>query len=608
VKKLVTGILLIGILQPVFAFESAYADSLFSEARKKKGNDAIEYMLNHYYDVFNQNYDDGIVWMKNCLNLSQFSSNQELKGRSHLCLGSAYYLRGNYPECLTNYQQALAIFEASNNRKYIGRTCNEFSVYWRKQKNFDKALEYLDRSYQTCVEAQDTICIETSLNNRAVIYEMMGKYDQALVYYKKAEEVALSINNQLGLAYIYSDWAECLRLQGNLNEALLQIDQSILMMTLLNNLPGLALTLFNKASVYMQMGDPDNGIKIFKECMQLCEKIKYADLLAKAHFELGKAYAETGAFEVSFYHMDRSSFLHDSLLNQEKIKSLAEMEVKYETEKIENNLLIEKQERIESELKLANRNKWLTGLGGFFAASVFLALFLYQRKSRIAQAEKDAAVISEREKGIQAVFEATEEERRRIARDLHDGIGQQMSGLKLAWQNLSNTSKSISEQDQHKLQELSSVLDSAASELRDISHQMMPKVLDAFGLIPALEQMIEKTDQHTAIHCEFEAYNVEDRLPQKIEIALFRISQELINNILKHAQASHVSLQVYKNSGQLILVVSDDGKGFSDQKLTDGHGFLNIKSRLNTIHGVMDIESHLNKGTTVTIRVPVGSA
>ncbi|MBK7130934.1 MAG: sensor histidine kinase [Crocinitomicaceae bacterium] len=588
-----------------FAFETDFADSLFQIATVKKNKQTIEFMLANFYPVFVLNYDDGKKWMTTCLSYAHKSGDQELIGRSYLNLGMTDYMRGDYPQCLANYQQALNIFEETENKKYLGRTYNEFSVYWRKQKQFDKAISCLDKSYQLCKECADTGCIETSLNNRAVVYEMSGNYNAAIVYYKKAEEIALSSQNKTGLAYIYADCAECYRLNGNLDSSMIQINRSIALMHELNNMQGLGLNLINKAALQIQLENFNEGIQTYLACIELAQNLRYTDLLKNAHYQLGKAYAEVNDFENSFYHIERSHFLRDSLLNEDKMKSLSEMEVKYETEKIENNLLAEQQDHIETELTLANRTKWFGAIAGVLISLIFLGLFLYQRKLRLTQAEKDQAVIHEREKGLQAVIDATEDERKRIARELHDGIGQQMSGLKLAWQNLTNKAENLSAEEKMKLNELTKILDQTSAEVRIISHQMLPKVLESFGLIPALEGMLESALKYAHLKYTFEHHNFDQRLPEKTELVLFRVSQELVNNAIKHADADLLTIQLFKRAKQIILLVEDNGKGFSVVEKNEGHGLLNIKSRLNTVNGTVQFENGDPHGIIVTIRIPV---
>ena len=156
-----------------------------------------------------QNGNDAIELLSLALQKSLSTGDKKLIGKCHFSLGMTNYMKGNYPQCFDHYQKALKIFEEINDLSLIGRTCNEFSVYWRRQKQFEKGLEYLDRAFKVCKECADTACVETSLNNKAVIYEMMGNYNQAIFYYDQAKRVALSHQNYLGLAYIYLDAAQC---------------------------------------------------------------------------------------------------------------------------------------------------------------------------------------------------------------------------------------------------------------------------------------------------------------------------------------------------------------------------------------------------------------
>ena len=135
---------------------------------------------------------------------------------------------------------------------------------------------------------------------------------------------------------------------------------------------------------------------------------------------------------------------------------------------------------------------------------------------------------------------------------------------------------------------------------------MMPKVLEEFGLIPALEEMLEKSLTLTPLKYSFEHHNFNERLSRKVELSLFRITQELLNNVIKHSGANFVSVQLFKNGNQLILIVEDNGKGFLITNRKDGHGLLNINSRLNTIQGKVNYEASKNAGTTATVRIDLG--
>lgn len=590
----------------IFAFETHYADSLYSTLPENPGERA-EFILDNFYSVFNKSHKDGIEWAEWGLEFSIEASSDQLEGRSHLCLGTAWYLSGDYEKCFDHYQQALEIFEATKDEKYIGRTNNELSVYYRKQKQYEKGLECLDISYESCMSCKDMECVETSLNNRGVIYEMMGNFQLAVVFYQKAQVIAEENGNEIGLSYIYNNLAEVYRLKQNYDSADWYIDQSIILREKLNDKQGIAINWINRGELYAEWKKYDRSIEALEKGMVLANEVQYWDLIKHGHLQLSRAYKGMGDIERSLFHLERSYILKDSLLNEDKIRALSDMEVKYETEKIEKGLLEEKQLRTEAELESANRTKWIYGISGGSLSLVFLILFLYQRRLKRIQREKDKAILEEREKGLVAVIDATEEERQRIAKDLHDGVGQQMSGIRLAWENLSVELKSKAPDELKQLEKLGQHLDEAAQDIRNISHQMMPKVLDEFGLVPALEEMLNKSFDLSSVECVFEHYNISERFTRRIEISLYRICQELINNIIKHSGATKVSVQLFKNKEQLILIVEDNGKGMTDN-VSEGHGLLNIKSRLNTIQGKVNYEASEMAGTTATIRITIGQA
>lgn len=585
-----------------FGFETKLADSLLKEARMMGSDRGVEFMLEQFYNVFNKSYEDGILWGETTLDAANSIGNKQFQGRAALSLSAAWYLRGDYEKSFEFNQKALSIFEEIEDQCYIGRTHNERSVYYRKQKQYHKALKSLDIAYKKCIDCGDSACVETSLNNRGVIYEMMGDFDKAVIYYMKARNLAVKIKNDLGLSYIYNNLAEAYRLKQEYDSSAWYIERSSEIRRKMDDKQGLAINIINLGDLFCEMGAYDKAIVQLNEGIKIAEEVKYTDLLKHAHLLLSKSYKGKNDIEKSLFHLERSYELKDSLLNEDKLEALSEMEVKYETAKIQKGLIEEEQRRTKAELTSSNKTKWIYVISSSGTALIFLSLFLYQRKLKKTQAEKDKAILEEREKGLEAVIDATEEERQRIARDLHDGVGQQMSGIKLAWQNLSVSIKNKNGEETDRIDQISQILDEAAQEVRNISHQMMPKVLSEFGLIPAIEEMLEKSLNLSLIQYEFEHFNINERFDKRIEISLYRIAQELINNVIKHSGANQVVVQLFKNKKQLILIVEDNGKGI-DNKNIGGHGLLNIKSRLNTIHGHVNYEASENAGTVATVRI-----
>ena len=178
--------------------------------------------------------------------------------------------------------------------------------------------------------------------------------------------------------------------------------------------------------------------------------------------------------------------------------------------------------------------------------------------------------------------------------------------MKLGFEALKNRLELFSPEETKRMSELSKVLDESAHEVRSLSHQMMPKALQERGLLPAIEDMLRKSLGLSNITYRVEHFNVEDqRFAEKIEVGLYRVCQELVNNISKHSKATEVAIQLFKNKNNLVLIVEDNGRGFDSKSKRDGIGLMNITSRLSTIHGEATWEPGPQRGTVATVRVPV---
>lgn len=261
-----------------------------------------------------------------------------------------------------------------------------------------------------------------------------------------------------------------------------------------------------------------------------------------------KVYERTNQFKKANAYSKLFILLNDSLLNERNNQKLFELQVRYESEKKEKEILKLNQEKSDHNLKIAKQKNWILILISIAGILIALTIIIVLRIRQKEEMKRHEAILSEKAKGIEAVINAQEDERKRISKDLHDGIGQQLSGLKLAWSSFSDKPEN---QEKEKLNKLSNILDDACVEVRNISHQMMPRVLGELGLVPALEDMLNKTFLHSEIKCEFEHYSIDQRFRENIEIGVSRIAQELINNVIKHSQADHVVVQIFKTSAYL---------------------------------------------------------
>jgi signal transduction histidine kinase len=223
------------------------------------------------------------------------------------------------------------------------------------------------------------------------------------------------------------------------------------------------------------------------------------------------------------------------------------------------------------------------------------------------KSELDAAIIQEQRQGLNAVIEAQENERKRIAKDLHDSIAQELVALKLGFNKLRNRIEGQAPSEAALMLELENQLNNSCTEVRNISHIMMPPALEQAGLISALETLLHNVMQHSNIKAQIELGVLPSNLDKKIETGLYRIVQELLNNVIKHAQANHLMLQFYQANQNLIMRLEDDGIGFDyhHERNKGSMGLLNILSRVITLGGTFNTEPAEPHGTISTIRIPL---
>ena len=202
---------------------------------------------------------------------------------------------------------------------------------------------------------------------------------------------------------------------------------------------------------------------------------------------------------------------------------------------------------------------------------------------------------------LNAVFETQESERKRLAEDLHDSVGQVLSAIKL---NLHRLDKVIeTEGPKSLLADTRQLTDECIQEIRNIIHNVLPPVLTDFGLIDALQALCDKLGQNTDIKITFTKNLADERFPSEIELTYYRMAQELFGNAVKHSRATAIQLLITKEDGWLVMSFSDNGIGFDMDNVTHGFGIKNLQSRAQLINGKIHTYTKPQAGTLTTIKV-----
>jgi two-component system, NarL family, sensor kinase len=596
-------ILLILFANASSAQVSPFVDSLNRLFPTFSEKEQFDYILLHIDDISGKDIQQGKTLIMKAIDLAVQNSWKNKEVQAKIKLAKIEYLSGDYEQSSKLNHEVLDYYEAENDLARAGNQLNFMALSQSQLGRYDKAISYLDQALTNCKAANDSACISVSYDHKGLVFMRMKKPESAMEPFLICLQIRKNIKDTLGLGYIYDNLSWAYTEMSQFDKALEMAKKAMDIRNLLGIQIDIAVNINNIGEVYFAKKDYKTAIKYFDESLEKSLKIGFTDLSRHTYEFISKAYGQLGDFEKANLYLKNSYALKDSLMNVEKTKTILELETRYETERKEKTIQLQALEIDKAETH--------TKIIIYSSIAVFLMLiligafayFYYKNKREAREKQKE---LDNQQQLIEATIEATEEERKRISRDLHDGVGQQLSGLKMGWQRLSNKINSGTLTSSDGINELTKILDEATNDVRTISHQMMPKSLSEFGLVPTLEDMLEKSFAQIAIQYDFDSFGITKRFDEKIEIAVFRIAQELVNNILKHSEAKEVEIQLYQTKGNLILSVADNGKGLQSEKSkTKGHGMMNMQSRAKAISAEIHFEKNGDGGLVSVLRVPV---
>jgi signal transduction histidine kinase len=203
-----------------------------------------------------------------------------------------------------------------------------------------------------------------------------------------------------------------------------------------------------------------------------------------------------------------------------------------------------------------------------------------------------------------------EEEKQKLSRELHDSFGQKLTSIKLNIELLKSSKLDLGKNGEI-VNDISSLLDNAMLEIREISYRLKPRILEDFGLVPSLKALCNDISNKSGINGIFQAHKLDQRLNPDLETGLYRIAQEALNNMVKHSQAKEFSVQLVKHPDILRLMIEDDGVGFDPKKIKEdpakrNHlGLVNMSERVLSFNGKFILDSHLGGGTEIIVEIPM---
>lgn len=519
-----------------------------------------------------------------------------------------YFYLGDYPNAMETISREMAVAEKIGDKKKIAHCNNILGYIHFKQENFEKSENYYRLYLRNATEMNDSSLIAHALGEGADVFIQEKKYTEAITSLNEVLAISKAMaaypgkpgdGQTRGFALQFISKAMyrlgmVYRLKRELPKAREYALEAI-NGAKVESPPGydLARYYINAGDVYKEQKEYTRAIEYLDYAFGLSKRINHRENIRDAAGSLSETYAGLKKFDSAYYYHRIYTGLKDSIVNNETKMKIAGIQGQYDVAKKDKE--IAKQEQIRNIL-----------IGSFLFLLIVL-LLLYNRyhlkqKNRYQQEHN-----RQQNELFNAIVNTQDQERKRIAQDLHDSLGSVLSAAKLKLSALESSQPGFSPEQQETYQSSLELLNEAVAELRLISHNIMPATLSKLGLVAALQNLIDKISSKSGIQFSFSAHGFESRLDENTEISIYRITLELINNIVKHAAAKKASVQLINYPGYMNLVVEDNGQGFDSGKALrekKGIGLGNIISRVEYLKGSIEIDSSAGKGSTVIIEIP----
>ncbi|WP_417444097.1 tetratricopeptide repeat protein [Joostella sp.] len=543
-------------------------------------------------------------------------------------LGLGYKNLGRYPEAMDNFLLCLDYAEKTNDKQQQANAYQNIATLYILQKDYTKAANNLDRAANLYRELGDDDGVLVTLFNYANILKEQERYDEALKHYKTVLDYREKEGNKAAIAYVKINVAQLLVEQEKYAEAIPKLNETLDLLEELNFISDKAIVLNDLGLCHSKLGNTKDAISYFERSLKIGKDKSLASYNSQFYKNLSDLYSDVGNYKQALFYYKKGIIVSDDINSVDKEKYVANLQERYETELKETRIkLLEKEKKLnETELEKTALSLEKTALdldkqrmvrnifiiGCILLIGVLILLrYSYLKRMKVQQqltyqkeenAKKEITELVKDHKlsVIEKYQEGQQEERSRLAREIHDGIGSDLASIKIGFEHYLEDHKS-----EPKAKRLLDAIGNSCKDIRSLSHQLHPLPFSKIGFSSFLKETLTQIKSNSSLSITTFLYPEEeiDDLSDSLLADTYRIIQELVNNILKHANATDVEVQLTKHDAYLNLVVSDNGSGFKTNN-KQGIGLRNIKERVQKRDGDISIDSSPQHGTSITINFP----
>lgn len=539
-------------------------------------------------------FDSSELYLLSAVSLSKKSKDESTLLQAYNNLGNIQADLGNNVKALSYYQKALKKAEKIHDEEQITHLNKNIGALYMSWKRLEEALDYYLKAEKAAYSFKDEMLLADCYNNIGTVYEQQNKFDSAISRYEKALTIYTKNDFPEGEAMAYSNLAIIYKSLKEYDRSLEYNLKSLEISEQLKDVWMQAATLNNIGNLYGMMKNVPLAEKNCLAALKLSREIQALEIVYNVYENLAEIYQQTGNHSKALQYFRLFVQVKDSFINNENQRSFNELDVKYKTHKKELEI---RNLQLDNDLKTAERDraekeKWIW-VGGFiiFSLIAFLLFWIIWNKRKHAAEREKARLQME---ATSQIYAAEQKERMRLAQDLHDGIGQRMTTLKMYASGM-DLKNAVFHQ----------MLDETIQEVRRVSHDIMPEIVN-LGLEKSLRDIADKINLSNSIRCILNLNDLQKFTFEKsINNTLYKIILEITHNMLKHSECSQIEMSVFFKGNEVEFQIRDNGKGFDTRLISTstGMGWQNVMARIKLLNGSIQIGS-TSLGTTVKFALP----
>jgi two-component system, NarL family, sensor kinase len=546
--------------------------------------------------------DSSVYYLNVARGLATQSQNHHALVRIYASLGHTYISSGKPEQGIENMFAGLRVLDEHPDLEMELKLRTNVAWAYLELKQYRNCIDYGLQNLRRMEGTEFEWIALYSYNNVAISYGALGDLDSAQFFIKKGIAAARNNNDFQALANGHFILGTIYSNAKKYDLAIAEYLKARPFRERVGNPLFIVSDLYTISELYYKTGEYLKGVQAASEALAIAEKYNLQLKYEGTYLSLAQNYEGLKDFRNASKYYRLWAIAKDSVYTNANAEAITEISTKYETEKKEQQLLIQKAELAEQEAELQKTYVVITAL----AVTLLLIVVIFLLLRRSAKRKRELFL---REAQIEATIHSQENERRRFARDLHDGMGQLISALRLA---LHSINKNSTIEERHAVAGKAEVLlNDMHREIRSIAFNLMPQTLVKSGLLPALREMASRLSDSASSTVRVNAFDLPERLSEVQEISLYRVIQEWINNVVKYSNATLIEIQLVGYDEEISITIEDNGDGFDPAALNNssGNGWKNIISRINLIKGFVDIDTQPGRaGTTLIIRIPIPAA